>query len=124
MEGMSFTIFRLTPVAIAALALTASLVAQQPRSTEEWFKRLGRNGDGKLSREEVDAIPWLTAAFDSLSGRFAARFKRSDYYSAAGSYGAPTSSGCTCGVVALQADHADAPSAFLAPLGRDVAGSE
>jgi len=31
------------------------LLAQQPRGDEEWFKRIDKNGNGKLSREEVKA---------------------------------------------------------------------
>ena len=97
-------IITLISLSTILVCLAASAQTQQPASgggLADRFKQLDRNGDGKLSREEVDAIPWLKAAFDSLSGRFAAHFKQPDYYSAAGSYGAPASSDCTCGVVAL-----------------------
>ena len=57
---------KVTVICLAAFALTASLVAQQPRSVEEWFKRLDNNSDGKLSRDEMDALPRLKAAFDNL----------------------------------------------------------
>lgn len=47
-----------------ALVFAASLLAQQPRDNEEWFKRIDKSGDGKLSREEVETFPRLRAGFE------------------------------------------------------------
>ena len=51
------------------LGLPSRVVAQPPAAgdqLEDRFKRLDRNGDGKLGREEVDAIPGLKAGFDYI----------------------------------------------------------
>jgi hypothetical protein len=57
------TIITLVSFPTILVCLAASLPAQQPRSTEEWFKRLDRNGDGKLTREELANNPWLLERF-------------------------------------------------------------
>jgi len=61
---MTYRNMRLTTVALAVLAVAVSLLAQQSGSTEDWFKRIDKNGDGKLSREEVEAFPRLKAGFE------------------------------------------------------------
>jgi hypothetical protein len=53
-------------LAPAALALATVARAAAPASPLEWFQRLDRDGDGKLSREEVAALPRLRAGFDTL----------------------------------------------------------
>ena len=59
---------RLLPFVIvgAVAAAAAQEAARWPGSVEQQFKRLDRNGDGVLSREEMDARPGLKAAFDYL----------------------------------------------------------
>jgi outer membrane protein assembly factor BamB len=64
MEGMTFKSLWLATAAFIALMVATSLLAQQPRGQEEWFKRIDKNGDGKLSREEVEAFPRLKAGFE------------------------------------------------------------
>jgi hypothetical protein len=58
-------IITLISLSTILLCLAASLAAQQPRSTEEWFKRLDRNGDRKLTHEELANNPWLLERFDA-----------------------------------------------------------
>jgi outer membrane protein assembly factor BamB len=53
-------------LAPAALALAAAARSAAPSSPLEWFQRLDRDGDGKLSREEVAALPRLSAGFNTL----------------------------------------------------------
>lgn len=49
---------------VFAPLLAVSLLAQQPEGTDEWIKRIDTNGDGKLSREEVERFPRLKAGFE------------------------------------------------------------
>lgn len=56
--------FAPTPAALAADS--APPAAQPPPSIEDWFQRLDKNHDGKLSRDEMEALPRLKAAFDNL----------------------------------------------------------
>ncbi len=53
-------------LAPAALAIAAVAQSAAPASSLEWFQRLDRDGDGKLSREEVADLPRLRAGFDTL----------------------------------------------------------
>lgn len=58
---MTWKNLRLATTAFVALIVVAFLLAQQPRGHDEWFKRIDKNNDGKLSRDELPG-----ALFDRL----------------------------------------------------------
>ena len=53
-----------TFIFLSVVLSSVILLAQQSRNSDAWFRQLDRNGDGKLSREEVEWFPRLKAGYE------------------------------------------------------------